>query len=96
MRKTARGPSPRVRGRTAVEEKAQVAAEPPALEPDALWPVAMLRIAMELKRPEAPGLEEIIAGVVSKMGIPKQEFERYLSLHLGTLRDAVRKKGYAP
>lgn len=78
--------------RVAVEER--VAA--PAVEPDALWPIAMLRIAMELKRPGAAGLEEIIDGVVARMGIPKAQFETYLSEHLGLLKDDARKKGYAP
>jgi hypothetical protein len=64
-------------------------------EADALWPIAMLRIAMELKRPEAPGLDEIIAGVVKKMGIPRAQFERYVAQHLGTLQEAAKKNGYA-
>lgn len=77
--------------RVAVEERPA-----PAVEPDALWPIAMLRIAMELKRPGAPGLEEIVDGVVARMGISKDQFERYLSEHLGLLREDARKKGYAP
>ncbi|MBI5546187.1 MAG: hypothetical protein HY901_20040 [Deltaproteobacteria bacterium] len=66
------------------------------IEPVALWSIAMLRIAMELKRPEAPGLDEIIDGVVAKMGIDKAHFEKYLAEHLGTLREAARARGYAP
>ena len=87
MRKTGK-----VRARTA--GVAVEAVEPPA-EADGLWPIAMLRIAMELKRPGAPGLDEIIGGVVGKMGIPRAQFEKYLAEHLGALREAARKKGYA-
>jgi len=65
------------------------------IEPDGLWPIAMLRIAMELKRPEAPGLDQIISGVVKKMGIPKAQFEKYVAEHLGTLQEAAKKNGYA-
>ncbi|HEY3451257.1 MAG TPA: hypothetical protein VGK67_33170 [Myxococcales bacterium] len=65
------------------------------MEADTLWPIAMLRIAMELKRPEAPGLDEIITGVVKKMGIPKAQFEKYIAEHLGTLKEAAKKNGYA-
>ncbi|MGC4118046.1 MAG: hypothetical protein QM765_26545 [Myxococcales bacterium] len=65
------------------------------LEADTLWPIAMLRIAMELKRPEAPGLDQIIDGVVKKMGIPKAQFEKYVAQHLGTLQEAAQKHGYS-
>jgi hypothetical protein len=67
-----------------------------SVEADGLWPIAMLRIAMELKRPGAPGLEHIIDGVVDRMGIEKSQFERYLDEHLGILRDQARENGYAP
>ncbi len=73
-----------------------VEAAPPADLPDAaLWSIAMLRIALELKRPGAPGLEEIVDGVVARMGFPKAEFEKYLSEHLGLLKRAVDDRGYA-
>jgi hypothetical protein len=90
MRKPARQTASKGRG------KAAVATPPPPVEPDGLWPIAMLRIAMELKRPGAPGLDDIIDGVVAKMGIEKAQFEKYLAEHLGLLRDEARKNGYAP
>jgi len=94
MRKTGRTRA----ARTATLEKAPASAEArqdSIVEPDGLWPIAMLRIAMELKRPEAPGLDQIISGVVAKMGIPKAQFEKYIEEHLGTLQEAAKKKGYA-
>jgi hypothetical protein len=39
----------------------------------------MLRIALELKRPGAPGLEQIIDGVVERMGLEKRPFVKYLT-----------------
>jgi len=103
MRKTGRTPTATRAGRTATLERdpAPVSAPAPApraasaVEPDGLWPIAMLRIAMELKRPEAPGLDEIIEGVVKKMGIPKAQFEKYVAEHLGTLKEAAKKNGYS-
>jgi hypothetical protein len=57
-------------------------------EGDGLWPIAMLRIAMELRRPEAPSLEEAIADVAARMGIERGPFERYLAAHLGGMTSA--------
>jgi len=90
MRKPGRESATKSRGKVAVSEPAA------PVETDGLWPIAMLRIAMELKRPGAAGLEDIIDGVVSKMGIEKARFEKYLADHLGILRDEARKNGYAP
>lgn len=90
MRKTGKAS----RAKTTTLEASQTQSSAEALDADTLWPIAMLRIAMELKRPEAPGLDEIIAGVVKKMGIPKAQFERYVADHLGTLQEAAKKSGY--
>ncbi len=59
--------------------------EHPSAHGDGLWPIAMLRIAMELRRPEAPGIEEVVADIAARMGIEKGPFERYLAAHLGSL-----------
>ncbi len=59
-----------------------------------LWPIAMLRIAMELKRPGAPDLEQIVEDVVRRLGIEKGEFESYLA-GLGLLSSEV-KSPFAP
>lgn len=78
-------------------EKAEQASTPAVErdpELDRLWGVAMLRIAMELKRPNAPGLEEIVDGVAERMGIDKAELERYLRENLGLLEASAKSKGY--
>jgi hypothetical protein len=84
------------RSRAAVQETIRETTAAKSVEPDGLWSIAMLRIAMELKQPGAPGLDEIIGGVVAQMGIPKDEFEKYLAEHLGVLRESARRNGYVP
>ena len=75
--------------RTAVLERGEPASDLPDA---ALWSIAMLRIAVELKRPGAPSLREIVDGVVARMGISKADFEKYLAEHLGLLRKAVEDR----
>ena len=55
-------------------------------EADGLWSVAMLRIAVEMKQPGAPSFDKIVDSVVTRMGIPKEQFKKYLSQHLATLK----------
>jgi hypothetical protein len=92
------------RRRVAVQEKQTTEARAPApsaaparpAEIDGLWGIAMLRVAMELKRPGAPGLDQIVEGVATRMGIPKAEFEQFLAENYGVLTQAARDRGYAP
>jgi hypothetical protein len=53
----------------------------------------MLRIALELKRPGALELQEIVDGVVERMRLSKADFEKYLAQHLGLLKKAVQDRG---
>ncbi len=76
--------------RTAVVERT---APSTRLPDSALWSIAMLRIAVELKRPGAPDVEEIVAGVVARMGIPQADFKKYLAEHLSLLQKAVQDRG---
>jgi hypothetical protein len=71
----------------------QVKAETKAIEQGAkeptenpLYGVAMLKVAMELKRPNAPPLNDIISAVLSKMKLSRHSFEAYLQKNLGLLR----------
>ena len=80
--------------RTAVLEEQQAARTETGLETEGLWAIAMLRIAMELKRPGAPGLTEIIDGVVARMGIPRADFERFLTEKVGHLEEEAERRGY--
>ena len=84
----------KTRARAQVRTRSQLRApRAPPIEADALWPVAMLRIAMELKRPGSAGIDEIVDAVVTRMGIPKAQFQRFLAEHLGTLQELARGPG---
>lgn len=67
----------------AVEQKASTAAPEVALP---LYGVAMLKIAMELKKPNARPLDEILPQVLSRMGLNELAFRRHLMNNGGLLR----------
>src|ERR671930_87936 len=64
------------------------------LEDSPLYGVAMLKIAMELKKPEGKDLDEILSGVLERMRIPEPEFRALLSRNQGLLRTLARKRQY--
>lgn len=70
------------------KEERQEAADSP------LYGVAMLKIAMELKKPDAGALEDIIRGVLAKMNLSEEEFSRYLAQNGGLLKTIAQKKRY--
>ena len=74
--------------RQVVEAPAEVAEENP------LYGVAMLKIAMELKKPDAAALEDIISGVLGRMRLSEEAFRRYLEQNGGLLREIALRKGY--
>lgn len=45
----------------------------------ALWGVALLRIALELKKQRAAPFTEVVSGVLSSMKIREPEFQEYLA-----------------
>ena len=58
-----------------------------------LYGVAMLKIAMELKKPDASDLDQILTGVLKRMRLDENEFRTYLEANGGLLRTiAARKK----
>lgn len=68
--------------------------EPSSVAASPLYGVAMLKIAMELKKPEPRALAEIMSGVLAKMRIPEPEFMRFLEQNGGLLRTIARSRGY--
>jgi hypothetical protein len=64
------------------------------VEESPLYGVAMLKIAMELKKPGAGELEEILTGVLSRMRIDERDFRQFLSQNGGLLRAIAQKKNY--
>lgn len=69
------------------EVPAEVAASP-------LYGVAMLKIAMELKKADARPLDDLISGVLSKMRLDEGEFRRFLEANGGLLRTIAQRRSY--
>jgi hypothetical protein len=67
---------------------------PEAVLSSPLYGVAMLKIAMELKKPDAPELEEILRGVLTKMNLPETQFRAFLTANGGLLRAIAQRRRY--
>ena len=59
-----------------------------------LYGVAMLKIAMELKKADARPLDELVSSVLARMHLPEAEFRQFLSANGGLLRTIALKKRY--
>lgn len=81
----------KTRKETTTTEATRVAA-PPEVTANPMYGVAMLKIAMELKKPGAGGLEEILQGVLGRMNLSEDAFRRYLDRNGGLLRTIAQKK----
>ena len=57
-----------------------------------MYGVALLKIAMELKRTPATGLDEILRGVLERMHLDEPDFRRFLERNGGLLQAIARKK----
>lgn len=57
-----------------------------------LYGVAMLKIAMELKKPNAGALEDILKGVLGRMNLSEDAFRSYLERNGGLLKTIAQKK----
>lgn len=67
---------------------------PAEVEDSPLYGVAMLKIAMELKKPGAPALDEILSGVLSRMDLSEDAFRAYLERNGGLLKAIAQKRRY--
>lgn len=67
-------------------------AVPQELAASPLYGVAMLKIAMELKKADARPVDELIKGVLTKMRLDEAEFRRFLESHGGLLRAVAQKR----
>lgn len=59
-----------------------------------LYGVAMLKIAMELKKADPRPLDELISGVLARMNLPEEAFRAFLSANGGLLRTIAAKRSY--
>ena len=73
----------------ALEAAQQVESE---LVASPLYGVAMLKIAMELKKADARPVDELIHGVLSRMRLDEGEFRRFLESNGGLLRAIAQKR----
>jgi len=89
------------RVRTGVVELEWAREEVPAAEPQVMpeevarspmYGVALLKIAMEMKRAPELELDEILRGVLGRMRLDEAAFRRFLEQNGGLLRAIARKK----
>jgi len=88
------------RGKSQVVSLEQTASQarsetvPAELSASPLYGVAMLKIAMELKKADARPVDELITGVLTRMRLDEKEFRRFLDANGGLLR-AIAQRRYA-
>lgn len=75
------------------DEKRTVAVEP-EVAASPLYGVAMLKIAMELKKADPRPLDELLKGVLTTMRLDEVDFRRFLDANGGLLRTIARGRGY--
>ena len=73
---------------------AQVTEDPSDVEASPLYGVAMLKIAMELKKSPTSTLDDILKGVLESMALPEEAFREFLSQNGGLLRSIAARKRY--
>ena len=59
-----------------------------------LYGVAMLKIAMELKKADGKSLDDLITGVLARMRLPEPEFRNFLQANGGLLRTIAASRKY--
>jgi hypothetical protein len=59
-----------------------------------LYGVAMLKIAMELKKADAKPVDELITGVLKRMSLPEEDFRAFLAMNGGLLKTIAQKRRY--
>ena len=59
-----------------------------------LYGVAMLKIAMELKKADAAPLDDLITGVLRRMSLPEDDFRAFLAMNGGLLKTIAQKRRY--
>lgn len=73
---------------TTVQSKPQPAPD------DDLYAVAMLKVAMEMKRSNNKGFEDIFEETLRAMGVDREAFRVYLKRHMDKLVKTARRRGY--
>jgi len=85
------------RGAAVVELKPAVQSEagvPEEVAASPLYGVAMLKIAMELKKADAKPVDELITGVLTRMNLPEADFRAFLAMNGGLLKTIAQRRRY--
>jgi hypothetical protein len=77
--------------RTAVLEEAEA---PAADHMTPVYAAALLKVAMELKRPDARGLDDLVAKVLEGLRVDRDEFKAYLARNFSLLQATARSRAY--
>jgi hypothetical protein len=64
----------------------------PAVAAEPLFGVAMLRIAVELKKSTARAVDEVVDDVLAKMGLDEVRFRQYLAQNTGLLKTIAQRR----
>lgn len=75
-------------------EETEAQALPTEVACSPLYGVAMLKIAMELKKADAGPVDELITGVLKRMNLPEADFRAFLAMNGGLLKTIAQKRKY--
>lgn len=81
------------RVKTAVLTQTREQTPEPAPDDD-LYAVAMLKVAMELKKGQQRGFEDIFEETLKVLNVDRESFKKYLSRHMEKLMKTAQKRGY--
>jgi hypothetical protein len=59
-----------------------------------LYGVAMLKIAMELKKADAPSLDDLIVSVLKRMNLDEKAFRSFVAANDGLLKTVASRRRY--
>jgi len=71
---------------------AEADAAPEEVASSPMYGVALLKVAMEMKRAPELALDDILRGVLERMRLDEPAFRRFLEQNGGLLRSIARKK----
>lgn len=77
-----------------VQLKQPEEAVPTEVAASPLYGVAMLKIAMELKKADAAPVDQLITGVLQRMQLPEADFRAFLAMNGGLLKTIAQRRRY--
>jgi hypothetical protein len=69
-------------------------AAPTGNELTPVYAAALLKISMELKRPDARGLDDLLSQVLDGLGIDRAKFRAYLTRNFSLLQATARSRAF--